>query len=255
MNVNYTVVMYGVYSAVSIALTIWVAHTLHKNGRVFLVDVFHGNETLADSVNHLLVVGFYLINLGYIAMMLRLGYDLKDARTSIEVLSTKLGYVLLILGFMHLLNVFVFNRMRRNAILDNAPPPVEPDACLAPAGRGGVSHAQADGAVRSRLHALPRGPALAGAAEEIRALGVRGGRHDGGPETVPGSGAGIDFAGDYGGGRRPACLPGRESLADVPLGSARLPDERAALEPAGPAALCSQVRGLGLPPSEGPCLS
>jgi hypothetical protein len=135
MNVNYTVVMYGVYSAVSIALTIWVAHTLHKNGRVFLVDVFHGNETLADSVNHLLVVGFYLINLGYIAMMLRLGYDLKDARTSIEVLSTKLGYVLLILGFMHLLNVFVFNRMRRNAILDNAPPPVEPDACLAPAGR------------------------------------------------------------------------------------------------------------------------
>lgn len=136
MNVNYTVVMYLVYIAVSIALTVWVARTLHRNGRVFLVDVFHGNESLADSVNHLLVVGFYLINLGYIAMMLRLGYDLNDTRSSIEVLSTKLGYVLLILGFMHLLNVFVFNRMRRNAILDNAPPPVAPDACLAaPAGR------------------------------------------------------------------------------------------------------------------------
>ena len=87
-------------------------------------------------MNHLLVVGFYLINLGYIAMMLRLGYDLTDTRSAIEALSLKLGYVLLILGFMHLLNVFVFNRMRRNAILDNAPPPVAPDACLAaPAGR------------------------------------------------------------------------------------------------------------------------
>jgi hypothetical protein len=135
MNVNYTVVTYLVYIAVSIALTVWVARTLHRNGRIFLVDVFHGNEKLADSVNHLLVVGFYLINLGYIAMMLRLDYDVKDTRSSIEALSLKLGYVLLILGFMHLLNVFVFNRMRRNAILDNAPPPVAPDACLAaPAG-------------------------------------------------------------------------------------------------------------------------
>jgi len=50
---------YLIYLAISIALTVWVARTLHKNGRVFLVDVFHGNEALADSVNHLLVVGFY----------------------------------------------------------------------------------------------------------------------------------------------------------------------------------------------------
>ena len=59
---------YLIYLAVSIALTIWVARTLHKNGRVFLVDVFHGNEALADSVNHLLVVGFYLINFGYVTL-------------------------------------------------------------------------------------------------------------------------------------------------------------------------------------------
>ena len=58
---------YLIYLALSIALTIWVARTLHKNGRVFLVDVFHGNETLADSVNHLLVVGFYLVNIGFVS--------------------------------------------------------------------------------------------------------------------------------------------------------------------------------------------
>ncbi len=62
------IITYLVYLAISIGLTIWVAHTLHKNGRVFLVDVFHGNEPLADSVNHLLVVGFYLINLGYVSL-------------------------------------------------------------------------------------------------------------------------------------------------------------------------------------------
>src|SRR3979411_1263024 len=68
MNVNYTVVTYLIYLAISIGLTIWVARTLHRNGRIFLVDVFHGNEPLADSVNHLLVVGFYLISFGYVSL-------------------------------------------------------------------------------------------------------------------------------------------------------------------------------------------
>jgi hypothetical protein len=127
---SYTVGTYLLYLAISIVLTIWVARTLFRNGRVFLVDVFHGNEKLADSVNHLLVVGFYLINLGYISLMLRLGYDIKDARYSIEALSVKLGAVLLVLGGMHFLNLLVFSRMRRQAALDSALPPVGPDACL-----------------------------------------------------------------------------------------------------------------------------
>lgn len=127
---SYTVGTYLLYLAISIVLTVWVARTLFRSGRVFLVDVFHGNETLADSVNHLLVVGFYLINLGYISLMLRLGYEVKDARYSIEALSLKLGAVLLVLGGMHFLNLYVFSRMRRQAVLDQALPPVAPDACL-----------------------------------------------------------------------------------------------------------------------------
>ncbi|HKF94777.1 MAG TPA: hypothetical protein VKB96_09275, partial [Gammaproteobacteria bacterium] len=69
---NPIVITYLLYLAISIALTVWVAQTLFKNGRLFLVDVFHGNEALADSVNHLLVVGFYLINLGYVSLMLKI---------------------------------------------------------------------------------------------------------------------------------------------------------------------------------------
>ena len=44
---DFVVITYCAYLAISIALTAWVAQTLHKNGRVFLVDVFHGNEALA----------------------------------------------------------------------------------------------------------------------------------------------------------------------------------------------------------------
>ena len=65
---NWIIAAYLTYLAISMALTVWVARTLHTNGRIFLVDSFHGNEKLADSVNHLLVVGFYLINIGYVTL-------------------------------------------------------------------------------------------------------------------------------------------------------------------------------------------
>src|ERR687894_1957603 len=110
-----------IYLPLSIALTIWVARTLHKNGRVFLVDVFHGNEALADSVNHLLVVGFYLINFGYVSLALRIGYDVTSLREGIEALSWKVGLVLVVLGGMHFFNLFVFSRIRRRPRFNGAP--------------------------------------------------------------------------------------------------------------------------------------
>jgi hypothetical protein len=120
------VITYILYVAISSALTVWVGRTLFKNGRVFLVDVFRGNEALADSVNHLLVVGFYLINLGYVSLALRMGYDVQTNREAIEALSWKVGMVLLVLGAMHFFNLFIFSRMRRRATLADAPPPVAP---------------------------------------------------------------------------------------------------------------------------------
>ena len=104
---------YLVYLGISIALTVWVARTLHRRGRVFLVDAFSGEEKLADSVNDLLVVGFYLLNLGYIALVLKYGVKPTDLAESIEFLSTKIGLVLMILGTMHFVNLFVISGLRR----------------------------------------------------------------------------------------------------------------------------------------------
>src|SRR5262249_37562380 len=119
---------YLLYLGISIALTVWVAHTLHKNGRIFLVDVFHGNEPLADSVNHLLVVGFYLINLGFVSLALKLGYNIANAREGIEALSVRVGSVVLVGGAIHFSNQVFFGRMPQRAPRKNSLPPVMPDA-------------------------------------------------------------------------------------------------------------------------------
>ena len=132
-----TVLAYVVYLVVSIGLTVWVARTLSSNGRIFLGDVLHGDEKLADAVNHLLVVGFYLVNLGFVALYLKSSERIDDARKVFEALSVKLGVVLLVLGVMHLGNVYVLNKIRRRGILEREQfPPVEPDAVTAPAWTG-----------------------------------------------------------------------------------------------------------------------
>jgi hypothetical protein len=112
------------YLAVSLGVTIWVARTLHKNGRVFLVDAFGGNESLADSVNHLLVVGFYLINVGYVTLAVKYGIKPTDLVESIEFFSTKIGLVLLVLGVMHFLNIFGLSTAKRR--LTTPPAEVRP---------------------------------------------------------------------------------------------------------------------------------
>ena len=131
---NIIVVTYLVYLLISVALTVWVARTLYQRGAIFLVDAFHGNAELAASVNHLLVVGFYLINIGFVSLALKTTASIVTSRAAIELLSDKMGMVLLVLGGMHFFNLFVFARIRSHAQPPRRtvppPPPVAPDARL-----------------------------------------------------------------------------------------------------------------------------
>lgn len=128
-----TVIAYVIYLFVSIGLTIWVARTLSRNGRVFLADVLQGDDKLADAVNHLLVVGFYLVNLGFVALYLSGDDTIEDTRGVFEALSTKVVVVLLVLGAMHLANVYVLNRIRRRGVMEREQvPPVAPQGWTAP---------------------------------------------------------------------------------------------------------------------------
>jgi len=125
---TWTVTMYLLYLAISTALTVWVGRTLYHNGSVFLVEVF-AQEGLAKTVNHLLVVGFYLVNFGFVSLFLRVSDGVGNAQQAIEALSLKVGVVLLVLGGMHFMNMFVLNRFRRRGIASrHSTPPVAPDA-------------------------------------------------------------------------------------------------------------------------------
>jgi hypothetical protein len=114
---------YAIYIVVSVLLTIWVGDTLHRNGRPFLVSVFK-EEGLADSVNHLLVVGFYLVNFGAAAILINTGGAPGSVADMLKQTVTRIGIVLLILGFMHFSNVMTLRSIRRR---DRKSPPLPPN--------------------------------------------------------------------------------------------------------------------------------
>lgn len=104
---------YIVYLVLSIAMTVWVARTLSKNGEVFLVKCFGQDEVLAKSTNHLLVVGFYLINIGFIALRLD-GWSMARAEAGlIPYVGAKIGFSVLVLGAMHFFNMMMIARYGR----------------------------------------------------------------------------------------------------------------------------------------------
>ena len=110
------VATYVVYLLLSLAITIWVGRSLNRNGRVFLVENFQGQEALADSINHLLLVGFYLVNIGFVSLALRYGAKPTDLVGAFEFLSTKVGLVVVVLGFMHFFNMRMLVHFRTSKL-------------------------------------------------------------------------------------------------------------------------------------------
>ena len=127
----YLVPVYIAYAVVAVALTIGLARVLFRSGQVFLADVFKETQGMAEAVNRLLVVGFYLLNLGYAALIMK-AESAQTGTAAAETLAWKLGALLISLGVMHFFNMWLFFRMRRRSKLAELPPPVLPQMRLAP---------------------------------------------------------------------------------------------------------------------------
>ncbi len=126
-NDSLTYLEYGIYFLVSLSVTIWVGRTLFRSGRPFLVDAFHGNDTMADSVNNLLIIGFYLVNVGFMLLFLSSKEHPKTGIDVVEHLSKSVGVVVVVLGVMHFVNLLVLNSLRTGANVGR-PPALPPKA-------------------------------------------------------------------------------------------------------------------------------
>jgi hypothetical protein len=122
---NAQIAVYGAYSVIAVGLITWLARNLGRHGSTFLEDVFPDKPELARAVNQLLVTGFFMLNLGYAAWLLKADRA-ADGTAAFEVLAQKLGLLLVSLAGIHFANVFVFWKIRRRQQIGELPPPVAP---------------------------------------------------------------------------------------------------------------------------------
>ena len=104
---------YLIYLFSSMGLTYWVGKALFKYGRPFLVEIYHGNQKLADAVNQLLLVGFYLLNIGYVALSMKMGMNIQNFEQMLEELSFKIGLIVIVLAGIHFMNLSALFRLSR----------------------------------------------------------------------------------------------------------------------------------------------
>ncbi len=134
-NIPIMPVTHFVYLTVTVTLTIWVGLTLKRHGRIFLAKGCKGNDELADSLSHLFSVGFYLLHIGGILLALRLGGYVTDTTSAIELLSTKVGLVLVVLAISHFTHVAIYSRIHGKPVPHYGPPRKE-DVTMAEVVRG-----------------------------------------------------------------------------------------------------------------------
>jgi hypothetical protein len=108
-----TILTYLAFLIISLGLTVFAGRALSSSGRAFLLEVFGGNEDLATAVDRLLVVGFYLLNTGFVLLTMRNPATVTSARQALGLLSVKLAEVLVVLGLLYLVNLMIFARLRR----------------------------------------------------------------------------------------------------------------------------------------------
>lgn len=101
-----TIGFYLIYAFVAVALVVFLARTLSRNGQIFLGEAFE-REEVASSVNQLLVIGFYLLNLGYALLVYRVEVSHPSLIIAFGDLMANVGVLLASLGALHLINMAV----------------------------------------------------------------------------------------------------------------------------------------------------
>jgi hypothetical protein len=109
------VTVYTLYLLISVVLTIVTATILARSGRIFLTHMLGGDEALGQAISRLLAVGFYLLNLGFVILAMRDTGSVHSTQQAVQVLATKLGEAVLVIGALHLINVFALTRVGRRA--------------------------------------------------------------------------------------------------------------------------------------------
>lgn len=114
MNLN--ILAYIIYLSITSVIIIKVGKLCYDNGNLFVSQLIPNHEELCHQINKMLLIGYYLLNLGYCAMTLISWEKISTSNQLIEIIATKSAIIILIIGLMHYLNILLLTKYIKKLI-------------------------------------------------------------------------------------------------------------------------------------------
>lgn len=102
---NYNILAYGIFLSTMIFIIVYVGRLFYRNGRVFILALFRGDAVQTDHMNQLLLVAYYLFNIGYAFVELRFWDKIVNVAQLVSSLASNVGLLVFILAVTHYFNM------------------------------------------------------------------------------------------------------------------------------------------------------
>ena len=104
---NYNILSYCIYGSITTYIIVWVGKLFHSNGRIFILRLFHQNQTMTNTTNNILLMAYYLFNIGYATMQFSIWKKIFDVNTMISSIASRTGILVIILAITHYFNICI----------------------------------------------------------------------------------------------------------------------------------------------------
>lgn len=102
---NYNIIAYSIYGVLMSIVIIRVGTICYRNGNVFVASLMPDNLELCTYINKVLLVGYYLVNLGYSVYMISTWTAITSPHDVISNIASHAGQIIMLLAALHYINI------------------------------------------------------------------------------------------------------------------------------------------------------
>lgn len=114
MNLN--IIGYLIYFGITIFIIVKVGKVCYNNGNIYVSQLIPDHEELCQKINQMLLIGYYLLNIGYCAMTIISWQKINTTENLIEIIASKSAVIIVTIAIMHYINILLLTKYIKKLI-------------------------------------------------------------------------------------------------------------------------------------------
>ncbi|WP_221259866.1 hypothetical protein [Flavobacterium okayamense] len=114
MNLN--IIAYIIYFSITAFIIIKVGKIFYDNGNIYVSELIPNHMELCHKTNQILLLGYYLLNIGYCAITIISWQKIATFSQLIEIVSYKSAIIIITIAIMHYINIILLTKYIKKLI-------------------------------------------------------------------------------------------------------------------------------------------